>query len=316
MAASYREIDYRVRPGKYAERLMMAEAFRRLRFASVESYQYIGLGSVYFSDFRLMHRALNVTKMVSIEKAVHDKPRFEANLPFSCIDLFWGDTASELPKVDLSLRSIIWLDYDGRLSKSVLADLREVVGRATGGTVIAVTVQCRFDRVVGPNGEDISLIDISDKLGAERVPLGMDPSELRGDGTGKLFRNIIAEELREALRDRNAGRHQAQEMRLKQILNFRYEDGVRMMTVAFVVYDAGQEAILSLCSFDELPFYRTGEEVFDICIPKLTTREVSFLEGLMPGDIAAGHIGAIPERDARQFASIYRYFPNVMFVDG
>ena len=136
MAASYREIDYRVRPGKYAERLMMAEAFRRLRFASVESYQYVGLGSVYFSDFRLMHRTLNVTKMVSIEEAVHDRLRFEANLPFSCIDMLWGGTASELPKVDLSLRSILWLDYDGRLTKSVLADLREVAGRAAGGTVI------------------------------------------------------------------------------------------------------------------------------------------------------------------------------------
>ena len=55
---SYRKIDYRVRPGKYAERLMMIESFRRLRFATIESYQYVGLGSVYFSDFYLIHRAL------------------------------------------------------------------------------------------------------------------------------------------------------------------------------------------------------------------------------------------------------------------
>jgi hypothetical protein len=262
-----------------------------------------------------MHRTLNLTKMVSIEKATHDKLRFEANLPFSCIEMLWGDTASELPKVDFSQRSIVWLDYDGRLTKSVLADIREVASRAVGGTVLAVTVQCRYDRV-GTDGDDRSLVYISDMLGAERVPLGMMPKDLRGDGTGKLFRSIIAGELLQTLNDRNAGRHHTQKMRFKQILNFGYEDGVRMMTVAFVIYDAGQEANLSHCSFDELPFYRENEDIFEICIPKLTTREVAFLEGLMPGELTAANIGQIPKRDAEHFASIYRYFPNVTFVDG
>ena len=87
MAASYREIDYRIRPAKYAERLMMVEAFRRLRFGSIESYQYVGLGSVYFSDFSLIHRTLGISKMVSIEKNEEDKSRFIENAPFSCIEL-------------------------------------------------------------------------------------------------------------------------------------------------------------------------------------------------------------------------------------
>jgi hypothetical protein len=73
MPGSYREIDYRVRPGKQAERLMMVEAFRHLRFSAVGSYQYVGLGSVYFSDFKLVHRALGTTRMISIEKSAHDK---------------------------------------------------------------------------------------------------------------------------------------------------------------------------------------------------------------------------------------------------
>ncbi|RWE07702.1 MAG: hypothetical protein EOS23_26680 [Mesorhizobium sp.] len=316
MAASYREIDYRIRPGKHAERLMMAEAFRRLRFANIESYQYVGLGSVYFSDFKLMHRALGTTKMISIEKAAQDKARFEANVPFGCIEILWGETASELPKVDLTLRSIIWLDYDGRLTKSVLADIREVVGRAAGGTVIAITVQSKYDRVVGNNGEDASLIDITEKLGAERVPFNMQPQDLRGDGTGKLFRNIIVEEVKQAIGDRNAGRHAGQHLRFKQFLNFRYEDGARMMTVAFVVYDAGQEGLLNLCRFEDLEFYREGEATFEIAIPKLTTREINYLEAQMPRQIADMNIAAIPERDAKQYASIYRYFPNMTFVDG
>jgi len=316
MPASYREIDYRIRPGKHAERLMMAEAFRRLKFASVESYQYVGLGSVYFSDFKLMHRALGITKMVSIERAEHDKRRFEDNIPFGCIEMKWGDTASELPKIDLSLRSIIWLDYDGRLSKSVLGDLREIVGRAVGGTVLTVTVQSKYERKLGTNGEDESLASLMETLGAERIPLGMEPQNLRGDGTGTLFRNVIVAEINQAIVDRNAGRHAGQHMRCKQFLNFRYEDGVRMMTVAVVIYDAGQEAILGLCRFEDLAFYREGEEIFEIGIPKLTPREVGYLEAQMPCNEEDIKLAAIPAKDAKQFANIYRYFPHMMFSDG
>ena len=82
------------------------------------------LGLCYLSDFALVHRTLGIQSMVSIERAEHDKARFEANFPYSCVKMLWGDTSTELPKVDLSHRSIIWLDYDGLLSPSVLDDIR------------------------------------------------------------------------------------------------------------------------------------------------------------------------------------------------
>lgn len=316
MPASYREIDYRIRPGKYAERLMMVETFRRLRFGAVESYQYVGLGSVYFSDFSLVHKALGITKLISIERAEHDKRRFEANIPFRCIEMRWGETGAELPKVDLDLRSIVWLDYDGRLNRSVLADVREVAARVTSGSVLAVTVQSRFDRVVGDDGVDESVATIRDALGDERVPFDITTQALRGDGTGKLYRNVILEEITRTLADRNAGKHQGQQMHVRQLLNFRYEDGVRMMTVAFVFYDAGQQALFSLCRFEDLDFCRSDEEVFEIEIPKLTPREVRFLDRQLPCAPDDLDLAAVPPRDARQYSRIYRYFPAVAFVDG
>lgn len=316
MPASYREIDYRVRPGKYAERLMMVEAFRRLRFGTLETYQYVGLGSVYFSDFSLVHKALGITKLVSIERAEHDRPRFEANIPFGCIEMMWGETGSELPKIDLDLRSIVWLDYDGRLSRAVLGDVREFAARAVTGSVLAITAQSRFERVSQEDGTDASVEAVVAALGEERVPFELATKDLRGDGTGRLYRNVIVEELTRTLADRNVGRHQGQEMRFRQILNFRYEDGVRMMTVAFVFFDAGQEALFNLCRFEDLEFYRDGEDIFEIEIPKLTPREARFLDAQMPRSLAEIDLAAVPERDARQYSKIYRYFPNIAIVDG
>ena len=52
MASSFTKIDYRLRPAKSVERRMMAESFLRLRpFGSVESYRYVGMGSVDLGFF-------------------------------------------------------------------------------------------------------------------------------------------------------------------------------------------------------------------------------------------------------------------------
>lgn len=316
MAGSYREIDYRVRPGKYAERLMMVEAFRRLRFGSVESYQYVGLGSVYFSDFTLIHRALGISKMISIENNEHDRERFEANIPFGCIEMLWGDTSARLPNVELGGRSIIWLDYDGRLSRPVLGDIAEVSSRVGGGSVLAVTAQCKFDRMTREDGSDASLDAVKEALGAERVPFDMQSKDLRGDGTAQVFWQAMTEEIRTALQARNVGVHVGQQMLFRQFLNFRYEDGVRMMTVAWVFYDAGQQHLYDMCRFEDLTFFRDGLDPFAIAIPKLTPKEIKSLEAQMPEAAGAElQLGAIPPKDARQYATIYRYFPNVAFVE-
>lgn len=316
MAASYRSIDYRIRPAKHAERLMMVEAFRRLRFGSVESYQYVGLGSVYFSDFALIHRALGVTKMVSIEREEDDRQRFEENIPFGCVEMLWGETSSQLPNVNLGHRSIIWLDYDGRLDRNVLGDVAEVAGRVASGSVVAITVQCRFDKGSGEEDGSGPVEALVEAIGEERVPFDLKSTDLFGAGTGRLFRDILVQEIDSALSARNIGIHPGQQIRYRQILNFRYEDGVKMMTVVFVFYDAGQQGLYDMCAFDELAFYRDKEETFDIAIPKLTTREIRRLEGQMPnGDVENLELGAIPKKDARQYSNIYRYFPNVAFVD-
>ena len=316
MPSSYREIDYRVRPGKHAERMMMVDAFRRLRFASPESYQYVGLGSVYFSDFSLLHKSIGVTKMVSIERNEHDRDRFTDNIPFSCVEMLWGDTATELNKIDLGLRSIVWLDYDGRLSRPVLRDIENVSSRASSGSILIVTVQSKFDRVEDEQGADRSVSALLEELGEERVPYGLKTADIMGKGTAKLFRNVIVSEIERALEARNAVLPGPQQMQFRQIFHFRYEDGVPMTTVGVVFFDSGQRTLFDMCGFDQLEFVRSGEEFFEIAIPKLTPREIKSLEVQMPvASLDELSTGSIPDRDATQFTRLYRYFPNLAFVE-
>jgi hypothetical protein len=315
VTASYRRIDYRIRPAKHVERLMMCEAFRRLRFGSIEDYQYVGLGSVYFSDFSLYHRALGLKTMFSIEQEVQDQARFLFNRPYLNVEMMWGTTSSELPKIDLSSRSIIWLDFDGTLSRSMIEDLRGIATRCCSGTVVAMSVQAnpsRFD----PANPSANATELAERLNPDRIPTNLTDEQLLGWGTARVFREVLSNELEVVLSERNGSLRAGQKLLARQIFNFHYEDGAKMLTVGWVIFDEGQRSIFEGCSFDTLAFTRTGDDAFRIDIPKITSPEVRTLMQQIPlADDGALVLGCIPESDAKHFLNIYRYFPNITFAD-
>lgn len=316
MAGSYRTIDYRVRPAKHAERLMISDTLARLKFGTVESYQYVGLGSVYFSDFVLFHRRLGIRKMVSIEREVQDTQRFLDNRPFSNIEILWGSTTTQLQHVDLTLRSIVWLDFEDPLNREMLDDLRSVVSRAVSGTAILMTIQC------SPAAQDLrnprKVVDsLAESLGRERIDVGLNDERLLGWGTAEVYREIVLNDIAVALAQRNGNRPAAQHLKFEQIMNFHYKDGAYMQTIGGVLFDSGQRPIFDQCAFSDLDFYRPDNSAFRIDVPKLTAREVKVLEAQLPMDGADElNVGSMPKRDAEWFRKIYRYFPSFSAVEG
>jgi hypothetical protein len=148
MTGSYRQINFSLRPAKSIERKMLCEAFRRLaEFGHVSDYRYIGFGSTYFSDFILVHKTLAIRNMLSIERDDFNKARFEFNRPFHCIKLYFGESNDVLPELGWrDVRTICWLDYDGKLDSSVLTDVRLFCANAVSGSVLVVTVNAEPDQ--------------------------------------------------------------------------------------------------------------------------------------------------------------------------
>ncbi len=294
---------------------MMCDALRRLKFASVESYQYVGLGSVYFTDFSLFHKALGVLKMISIEREVKDRPRFEFNLPFANVEMRWGSTSVELPGVDLRLRTIAWLDYDGPLDVAMLNDMQDFAMRVVTGSVLIVSVQCN-PPVFDATDPTKHVTNLAKAFGKERIDPTITDADLPGFGLAKVFREVIINEIAVAIADRNGVLPPSQHMEFEQIFNFQYADGAHMLTVGGVFFDKGQRGLFTSCMFGDLNFVRPGPDAFRIGIPKLTLRELRMLEEQMP--LAPGRRvapGPMPRRDASQFVKIYRYFPNFATVD-
>lgn len=317
MSGSFRKIDYRLRPAKHVERIMLCDTFRRLKFDAIERYQYVGMGSVYFSDFSLFHKALGFKAMYSIEdtSAPNIRKRFEDNRPFSNIKMLWGNTSGVLPNVDLQTKSVLWLDYDGRLGVAVLNDMASIVSRISHGSMLTVSVQCQPDFGKEIEGFDFDpesetpLLDYAfHTFGKNRVDQKWKESDLAGWGTAKLFWELLTNEIGSAIATRN-GAHQVPAISFRQIVHFHYSDGAYMLTVGWVFYDARQTTELDSCNFEELDFYRSGESAFKIALPLLTLRELRHLERQLPL-IGEADYGSIPPGDANKFISLYRYFPN------
>ena len=332
MPGSYRIINYSVRPAKAIERRMLCAAFERLHaFQHIQDYRYIGFGSIYFSDFQLLHRELGITDMLSIEKDVSARGCFRFNRPYKCIRLKFAASSQVLPALNWGRRTIVWLDYDDRLNVNILGDIATVCFRATSGSLVVISVNAHPDAEPSKEDRDIheketgKPFDLSDyrlhiakELVGEKLPAGTSGADLRGQGLAKVFREIIHNEIVEQLSIRNAMLQPEERIYYRQLFHFRYKDGAQMVTVGGILYRRADEQTLTACDFDTLPFIRNGAEHCSIKAPCLTGKEIRHLNTQLPTNSPAKlRAAGVPLSDIQQYAEVYRYFPTfseILFV--
>lgn len=314
MAASYRKIDYRVRPAKSVERKMLGEMLRRLsEFARLDSYRYIGFGSLYFSDFTLFHRILGFNSMISIENATDPtiRKRFDFNAPYKYVKMKYGLSTNVLASIEWHERTVMWLDYDGCLDKTVLHDLEAAFTNAKTGSAIFVSVNAMAQSGEDEDGNKLSVIDtLKSRVGSEMVPADVKASDFSGWSTARIYRTIITNKIEDVLRKVNGVLPPASRKIYKQIANFHYEDNARMLTVGGVVFEADQEATFDRCAFAKIPFVCTGEEPYLIDPPLLTFKELRRIDALIPLDAADYSELPLAQSDIERYVKIYRYFPH------
>lgn len=321
MSGSFKRIDYSLRPAKHAERRMLCDIFRRLRpFDRIENYVYVGFGSIWFTDFTLMHRALGIKDMISIEHTTEARDRIEDNKPFR-IPVDYRKSEEALPELDWSRKQYLWLDYDDPLSPEMLLDMRTVARRAGSGTVLATSVQCTksphavFNEIVTP-GTPTSLDKFTAAFGRDRIPPGTKSEQLYGWPFGELSREILLQEIMAELATRNAG-NTASQIKFRTICNIEYEDGAKMTTFVGIFYEESDEELVDQCHFEALDFLSPDQKPVRIAVPKLTVREFKKLESQLPlSDGVELELGTIPIKEARRFAAMYRYFPSFAVLEG
>jgi hypothetical protein len=315
MPSSYELVNYSLRPAKAAERKMLCEIVRRLEpFSRIAAYRYVGFGSIYFADFNLFHQNLGISDMVSIEKDEANEDRFRFNRPFRCVNLVIGHSNTVLPTIAWDKRCFLWLDYDSKLNKSVLADIATVVSKVASGSLLVVTVNVQPERMpgAGPSKQDeYRLESLSGAVGYEKVPLGTTGASLRSVALAKVCRKIMLNEIAKALTDRNGPLEDGSKLRFQQVVHFLYADGAQMLTVGGVLYENREESLAQACGFHELSFVAKGEDAFTIRAPKLTQKEIRHVNSQLPR-VPPDQLSlpGVPDSDVQDYAAIYRYYPS------
>ncbi|RLA84702.1 MAG: hypothetical protein DRG78_00660 [Epsilonproteobacteria bacterium] len=320
---SFEKINYSLRPAKSIERKMILQfCMRLLPFTFVDRYHYIGFGSIYYSDFILFHKNLNITKMSSIEFE-RNESRAKFNLPYNCIELYAGNSNKILSSlVNKEEKSILWLDYDSPLSNSALDDIQTFSGQSSSGSMLLITVNANSD-----NNECIQddskklfsyrLEQLITRVSKNKIPDISKSIDLNQKNLCNLYRKIITNEISETLTKRNKAITANEKIIYKQIMNYNYSDGAKMMTLGFIFFKNEDNQKFIDCKFDEVPTYSNSEEVYTINAPKLTTDEIRVLNKILP--IKEGEEYNIPEinnvkfkKVAEEYSKVYQYFPQFL----
>jgi hypothetical protein len=290
------EVDYRIRPAKQAERNLLCDLVARLdRLRPVTDFRYVGMGSIYFVDFALLHRLFGLTTMVSIEQREDIVERCRFNMPYAGIDLIEKSVGSALAELRSPQPTIMWLDYTGPTTSGRLEEIAVACGDLATPSAFFVTTD------VTPGRAETRLADFRKHFGDRDAALIRSAADINRKKIAPLIWNYIDGAIRDAVRDR------ADHAQYQQLLHVRYADGAAMLTVGGLIYSADDD--VGKCDFSSLDFVKEGDKAYELRVPKLTYRERAALDQLLPtGDLSAAPSG-LEDEDVSDYARLYRHAP-------
>ena len=215
---------------------------------------------------------------------------------------------------DWRVRSIIWLDYDHILNQTAIDDIEILCRQVSSGSIVLITVNAvpKKYREKSTNDDTVEGLELS--VGISRVPSQLIMEDLEGWGMAKHCRNIIHNELEEKINFRLDSRTES--FNYRQLFNFIYEDGAKMLTVGGIVFKNDERSNYERCAFEnDFYFCRTGEDAYNIRVPRLTFKEIRTLNEHMPLASKGFPFTYLHQSDMEDYANIYRYFPTFSEVD-
>lgn len=311
---TFDKINYSLRIAKGIERKMLSHCFQRLHsFDNLHNYRYIGFGATFFQDFKLFHRDLGISNMISIEVEETQKERFEFNKPNLCIDMRYGSSFDILPSLDWNDKTILWLDYDKWLKSEYLADISTFFSHAQSGSVFLITLNGFIEQKAEANLTKKE--ELVAELGEKKIPIGLKDSDFNFKKLPGTLKKIVEQEIERIVKIRNLSL--TDKFVYKPIFNFIYSDGVRMVTLGGVLHTISDEEKFVHSNFTSLDFIRSDESFFSIEPPILTLKEMALLNTQLPygidenGEFIDGNIinPQIPTLSIKNYSLIYKFFP-------
>lgn len=268
---SFKTINYMFRPKKQIERKILIEFFQNMQHElniNISEYRYIGLGSIYYYDFILFHKYLNIRDMVSLDDKEYSK-RFEFNKPFDFITFKNISTTEFLSNNELDKKSFIWFDYDSSLiyynkkhklfvsNEGIFDDIRIITNKSKELDLFVLTVNMKIQETFfdSPKFKDNFINEYDEYLSEQYKQM----EKINFKNYPLIIQNIIINIFRN-----NEKFHPA---KFRKLFSFIYQDNAPMYTIGGIF----SENDLSGKLIKKDSFFETDEnKLVDIDVPLLT----------------------------------------------
>ena len=307
--ASFDTVNYSLRPSKSIQRQLVFSGIGTLQdHLDLDRLVYVGFGSIWFTDFVMAHKLLDVQDMVSIESDQVGYKRAVYNSPFATVRVLHGLSSAVLPSLyeDPAIKArpwLLWLDYDYELNESVRGDLRSMIENAPENSLLLVTVNGKENRYGKPAERPNYLRSV---LGSV-VPDELSKDECKDESMqqtladlGLAYMKSVAAEI-----SRPGG--------FVPAFRLIYTDSAPMVTIGGILPAKGAvRAAVDTVSDPTWPC-RPPEP---INAPNLTIREAAALQGLLPsaGSISRQQVQKLgfdlEDRQIEAFERYYRQYPS------
>lgn len=301
-------LNYETRPLKFVERKMLLAILVKLCNHFNNEYQYIGFGGLSFTDFKLFHRELHINEMYSIEGGDFSIEKLSYNCPYSFIQICQGLSSQVLTQIDLSKKSIVWLDYDGCLDNYMFDDLSILFHKLPKGSIYLMTCNRELkNRDKNPN-EFYTIDEFRDKFG-DLAPYNLQQTDFSTKNNCKTIRKMLTNQIGSIIKGRNRN---SENIAFQQLFNIKYQEnrGAMMFSFGGVIVDS--ESDLSSLGLDGFPFISLGEDIYDIKVPNITLKEAELINKHLESDEAFTQLmelNIVKEDDFNMYKEVYKYFP-------
>lgn len=307
--ASFDAVNYSLRPSKSIQRNLVFEGVQSLMpHVYPDGLTYIGMGSIWFTDFVMAHKILRVRRSISIESNEIGYLRARFNAPYATVEVVKGQTTDQLPKIltdkdVVSRPAMIWSDYDYELNESINDDIRLVIERAPKGSVFLVTFNGLEHKYGKPHERVARLRSLLGTL----VPDELKRDDCANERMSKTLADLVLKRMVSIAQDgaRLGG--------FVPAFKLLYKDGAPMVTVGGVLPDPDNlETTKALVSKTDWPSIL--EEV--ISAPHLTLKEAAALQAKLPQQQALTRASVkllgfdLDEAQVKAFEKYYLRYPS------
>ena len=311
---SFDVINYSLRPAKSIQQQLVFDGIRRLgQELGFDDTPYIGLSSVWFTDFILAHKVLGIRQMISIEREEIALARARFNRPFRTVTVEEGEAGEVLQRLygepDLRDRPwIVWLDYDGALDERMLDDLRSIIEDAPSNTIMLTTFNAHegsYARLAN-DGVQERREQLAELFGAA-FPDDVPQKGLKGGRLVNLLADLTLEKFAEYAN--GSGRTGG----FQQAFRMVYADGAPMVTVGGILPSRGNRTVIRGV-VENADWHCILDEAIEA--PPLTTLEALALQAQHPRDapLTRAEVQSLGfdlrEDQLRTFARYYRQYPS------